>query len=333
MISIISSLFLINLFYFFSIICVKSFSLGYTKLLVGVGKGLSGRLNSIEIIDLGSSSSSCQDLTHFPRSVHGAIGGLNPNRHPIICGGYSSDDYSFSSACSSYEDGVWNSFPSMTTPRGFAAASPSPYSNDDLFVTGGRIFNGDEGLNTSEVLSDGSWQQISTPLPKTIFRHCMVLLNSTTVLVIGGIQDEYNSPNTYFFNTKSEEWVAGPRLLYGRDSHSCGKIKKDSQSNQESVIVVGGWNVPLMSSVEILDAGASVWRTGPNLPIGITEASMVDDPFGGVVLIGGYNEKHLNTLYQLSHANSDWILMSQKLKIGRFGATTFLVPNEITNCN
>ena len=216
----------------------------------------------------------------------------------------------------------------MTTPRGFAAASPSPYSNDDLFVTGGRIFNGDEGLNTSEVLSDGSWKQISTPLPKTIFRHCMVLLNSTTVLIIGD-----GSGNTYFFNTENEKWVEGPKPLSRRKFHSCGKIKKDSQSNHESVIVAGGENDVYMSSVEILDAGASEWRTGPYLPIGITEASMVHDPFGGVVLIGGYNEKHLNTLYQLSHANSEWILMSQKLKIGRFGATTFLVPNEITNCN
>ena len=301
--------------------------------MVGVGIGNSGILTSIEIIDLGSSSTSCKDLSDFPRLVYAAIGGVAYKKNPIICGGM---DSKITRACSSFEDGVWNSFPSLSTLRGYAAASSSPFFNEDLFVTGGYL-DEDAYINTAEILTDAGWWQIAGAVPvKRIFSHCMVLLNSTTVLVIGGIQDEYNSPNTYFFNTKSEEWVAGPKLLYGRDSHSCGKIKKDSQSNQESVIVVGGWNVPLMSSVEILDVGSNMWRTGPNLPLGISDASMVEDPSGGVVLIGGYdgyNGTHLDTLYQLPHANSDWILMPQKLKIRRRQATAFRVPDEITNCN
>ena len=87
-----------------------------------------------------------------------------------------------------------------------------------------------------------------------------------------------------------------------------------------------------MSSVEILDFGSSAWRTGPSLPFGISGASMVEDLFGGVVLIGGNNGKRLDTLYQLSHANSEWILMPQKLKVARQRAAAFFVRDEITNC-
>ena len=73
---------------------------------------------------------------------------------------------------------------------------------------------------------------------------------------------------------------------------------------------------------------------GFNLTVGIWAASMVEDKMGGVLLIGGNNKSlPLNTLYWLPHANSDWILLPQKLKISRSFATAFLVPDEITNCN
>ena len=178
----------------------------------------------------------------------------------------------------------------MTTPRDYAASSPSPYPNrtHSLFVTGGMNSHG--SLNTVEVLTDGGWQQLQTSLPVNINSHCMVLLNSTTVLIIGGLQPgEAYSPNTYLFNSENEKWVVGPKLSFNRRDHSCGKLRKDSQTSEYSIIVAGGFNATYMSSVEILDVGASEWRTGPNLPLGIYGASMVEEPSGGVVLIGGSN--------------------------------------------
>ena len=172
-----------------------------TKLLIGTGNNNSRQLNNIEIIDLETSSTSCQDLPNFPRSVQNAIGGLIFDKHPIICGGF---DNTISRSCSSYKNGVWNLFPSMTKPRRFAAASPSPFSNGSLFVTGGGY--NEPYLSTAEVLYDDGWQQLSASLPVTIFSHCMVLLNSTTVLIIGGTQGgSLYSSNTYFFNTVNEK--------------------------------------------------------------------------------------------------------------------------------
>ena len=125
-------------------------------------------------------------------------------------------------------------------------------------------------------------------------------------------------------------WVAGPKLLAGRQLHRCGKLQKESGSSQESVIVAGGYG---RTSVEILDNGASEWRTGPSLPYNIFGASMIEDSSGGVVLIAGRNGTDLNTLYQLPNANSEWILMPQKLKVARHFQTAFLIPDEITSCN
>ena len=196
-------------------------------------------------------------------------------------------------------------------------------------MTGG--YTGFSSLDTAEVLSDGGWQDFSISLPVTIYAHCMVFVNSTTVMIIGGIQNGVgDSPNTFYFNTENEKWVAGPKLLSGRQQHSCGKLQRESGSSQESVIVAGGYGT---KSVEILDNGASEWRTGPSLPYEICDASMIEDSSGGVVLIAGYNGTYINTLYQLPNANSEWILMPQKLKVARYRQTAFLIPDEITSCN
>ena len=47
----------------------KTFSTGYTKLLVGIGYNYNeDDLDCIEIIDLASSSTACRDLPNFPRN-------------------------------------------------------------------------------------------------------------------------------------------------------------------------------------------------------------------------------------------------------------------------
>ena len=75
----------------------------------------------------------------------------------------------------------------------------------------------------------------------TIDFHCMVQLNSTTVMVIGGTQGrESQSPKTYFFNMESKVWSEGPQLHYGRSGHGCATIRRDNQSDLFSVIVAGG---------------------------------------------------------------------------------------------
>jgi hypothetical protein len=64
---------------------------------------------------------------------------------------------------------------------------------------------------------------------------------------------------------------------------------------------------------------------------------MVQDPFGGVILVGGYssNDEFLDTLYQLPHGGEDavWTPMEQTLERTRSLHTAFLVPDNIVDCS
>ena len=103
-----------------------------------------------------------------------------------------------------------------------------------------------------------------------------------------------------------------------------------------SIIVAGGYDgSSIKSSVEILNEGSNEWQTGPELPLSIVWSQMVEDPNGGVVLIGGESKAaSLDTLYQLPHGGQDavWTKMEQKLKTGRFYHTAFLIPDNPVDC-
>jgi hypothetical protein len=64
---------------------------------------------------------------------------------------------------------------------------------------------------------------------------------------------------------------------------------------------------------------------------------MVEDQNGGVVLIGGGSSSVgiLDTLYQLPNGGQDavWTEMEQKMKIGRYWHTAFMVPDNIVDCS
>ncbi len=196
-------------------------------------------------------------------------------------------------------------------------------------------------LDSVEILTKDGWETVLPSLPVTSIRSCLTLLNSTTPFLIGGIQDGSQLPNTYLLNTaaNNKEWIEGPTLNFGREAHSCGRIRKDSSSPLFSIIVVGGVNGTNqyggMKSVEILDEGASEWRNGPDLPFGISYASLVEHPAGGVILVGGMSkdESFLQTLFRLSDAGDDakWIEMPQKLKDGRRAQVSFLVPDDFAS--
>jgi hypothetical protein len=64
-------------------------------------------------------------------------------------------------------------------------------------------------LDTSEVLTENGWQPFHLTLPTATESHCVVSLNSTTIMFIGGFENEKNS---YYFNSYHEEWVKGKRL-------------------------------------------------------------------------------------------------------------------------
>ena len=136
---------------------------------------------------------------------------------------------------------------------------------------------------------------------------------------------------TYFKTFKV--WINGPALITPRYDHSCAKIRKNTKDSSLSIIVVGGYHIGLLTSVEILDENSSTWRIGPYLPVGSSAHGIVEDPRGGVILIGGYVRNNL--LYRLKDGglNSNWELMPQKLKVANYYFAVMIIPDKfVQNC-
>jgi N-acetylneuraminic acid mutarotase len=222
----------------------------------------------------------------------------------------------------------------MNSVRTSAAATQ--LQDGKLLVTGG--FN-DSGppVNSAEMLTEEGWESNVPSLPVTIYSHCMVTVNSTTVMVIGGIQNGQYSGKTFYFTFGEESWTEGLELNHKRTGNSCGKIKRNKESQEMSIIVAGGYDNSHLSSIEILNEGSNEWQTGPELPFGIGYSQMVEDQNGGVVLIGGRSSSvsNLDTIYQLPHGGQDvaWTKMEQKMITGRNQHTAFLVPDSLVDCS
>jgi len=299
---------------------------GLTQLLICGGKNPS--TDTCEVINLASSASTCKNPPNFPATVYTAIRGLGFKGNPIICGG--DQNGALSNKCYSLENNKWVSSASMNSVRVYAAAAQ--LQDGKLLVSGGR--DGSASLKSAEMLTEEGWESSIPSLPVTIHRHCMVTVNSTTVMVIGGYQNGPFSGKTFYFTFGEESWTEGPKLKIKRYVHSCGKIRRNKESQEMSIIVAGGSDgSSRLSSVEILDEGSYEWQTGPELPFGIADSQMVADQNGGVVLIGGL--LNLGTLYQLPHGGQDagWTKMEQKMKTGRNWHTAFLVPDNTVDCS
>jgi len=299
-----------------------------------MGHTSQGNLNTIEVIDLDSPPKTCKNLPDFPLKLEGAAGGLGFKDRPKICGGH--DGAVFYSNCYYLESNQWIPASSLNSERAFASISSSPYPSEPhkLLIAGGRDSTSPY-LSSAEVLTEHGWEIFSQTLPVKICYHCTVLVNSTTIMLIGGYQNNEYSANTFYLNTENNVWVEGPALKYKRAPASCGRIRKDSQSEEFSIVVVGGFNgMSKLASVELLDDGAKNWRDGPEFPHKIFGPKLVEDPNGGVVLVGVElpSSNFGDELYQLQHANSEWTKMEQKLKNGRDGHSTFLVPDDVVEC-
>ncbi len=113
--------------------------------------------------------------------------------------------------CYSYQDNSWTLSNEMLQSRYQASSCPSPFprENHRFLVSGGS------GLNSTEILTENGWENLLPPLPLEISYHCSVLLNSSTVFIIGGVQSA-NSPKTYLFSTGNNGWIEGPSLISSR---------------------------------------------------------------------------------------------------------------------
>lgn len=244
--------------------------------MVATGVSNSGHSSNVEIIDLEIASSSCQNLEEYPIKIREAGGGLLPDGSPLVCGGSSSVDVS---DCYNFDKNEWKVFSSLTEAKRAMKATIIPFLMEDFQLAFVGGYKNGLSINSTEVLTNEGWRTNILPqIPVPRHGHCILLLNSTTVIMIG--------PYETFFMTENLIWTEGPAMKIPRYYSSCGRIIKGDGSNKLNVISAGGSNSDV---VEIFDAVINEWLSGPHLPFAIDKSEMVEDPLGGVVLVGGQN--------------------------------------------
>ena len=144
-----------------------------------------------------------------------------------------------------------------------------------------------KGNSTCELLTSTGWKLFNSSLPVNIASHCTSQINSATVIVIGGVQNTALSGNTYIIDYAKKVWLRGPTLQLARMNPACGRILTDKSKKTFEVIVTGGFNNVMLDSVELFNSGLSVFATISPLPVPLYFHTLMEDPFGGVIILGG----------------------------------------------
>ena len=310
-----------------------------TKLLVASGVDY---LTSVEVVNLDETYPDliCNNLQDLPQGIQGATGQLFQGSRPIICGGIKAERYVDACDCFELKSGRWVPIASLSECRQYAPSLNLLFQNEEWLIITGGTDTSSELKNSVEAFDGNSWSlEKVSPLPISISGHCMVRVNESTLLSIGGFENNTGySNNTYFYYSNSNSWNEGPKLNVQRTGAVCGLfnwVNRDTNQNERVVVVAGGFNneVQYMSSVELLfleefESTQDGWEMGPNLPRA-TGYSTMTEYNNSVILVGGLSNKYL---YQLSSPDGTWVEMKQTLKERRAAHVAFLVPDDIVNC-
>jgi N-acetylneuraminic acid mutarotase len=294
----------------------------------------------VEVVDLSSSSSSCNQLPNYPLKIQRSFGGFFNNTTPIICGG-TTDGVEIFNKCHILNQNSWITAQSMSVPRCGASLTKYPSamatSENDLLVIGGE--NSSPGyLSSLEVYGPSGWSLINSQLPEGLFVLCAITVNDTHVLITGGLSD--SQPNgasgTIWFDAVNEKFSPGPTMNSARSYHGCGKIKS-IDTFDDFIIVVGGYNGSShLDSTEILEPGSNEWKMGPKLPSQITGTTIVEDQVSNSLLLvgGGYDDAQSHKILRLATATSQWEEVEQELVVARRGSpVAFFIPDSFADCH
>ena len=305
----------------------------FTKVLISTGfsRTISGLTSTSEIIDLTNSKSTCEDFGNYTKAIAAATGGLLNNTYPVICGG-------------TYNERECNTLGSLKLHTFLNQTKPFPSSimvaPNTLWLTGSIDEYSMDFIGTSEYvkLTDDALVSFEGPkLPLDVLGHCMVALNESTFMMIGGGNDDvYDTNATFMIHQDSDIWIEGPSMEIPRRVFGCGALKV-AEAGIHYAVVSGGTTILSGQSVEFLDLNDmdKGWFPGPYLPIPLHAHSMVATE-NSLVAIGGVTTDGTTTndLFELtcSETGCKWKEMEQKLKIGRSNFVAMMVPDSLTNC-
>jgi hypothetical protein len=245
-----------------------------TKLLVATGNADDAAKYSVEIVNLDEENPDlkCDNFQNLPIEVpFGATGQLLFGRIPIICGGWGNE-----CNCQAFQNGSWflARYPTNCRTRAASTILTNSEGKEVLLIAGG--YDKDyKDLRSVETFDGNDWKsQEIRKIPIFTYEHCIVKINSSTLLSIGGQNGKNVLSSTFFYNAQYNKWTPGPVLTNSRSALSCGILKRknpDSNQMQKIVVAAGGTNCNCRPSVELLylnsdDSPHGGWEKGPELP-------------------------------------------------------------------
>ena len=200
---------------------------------------------ALEIIDLINTKLKSVNVLDLNGVRVGATGSILQNQL-IICGGYDRDGNITTNVSIM---GMPNNSFEMMMPR--SCMSSVVLNKSKMWVTGGISNNGNVEKST-EIVSLDQPPVPGPDLPFTVWHHSMVLVDPTTVYLIGGLQNGARSDKTWIIDPTNDFQIkVGPSLNFSRDDHSCSKIRIEGRI---FLVVAGGREKPgILDSVELLD--------------------------------------------------------------------------------
>ena len=233
------------------------------KILVA-GGWRKGMVRPLEIIDLINTElkSDFVILNGNSASIVGtdSAGGILQNQ-PVFCGGL--DNATWNDTSNINIIGKPNHGLKMMHPR--SLMSSVVLNKSKLWITGG--IQRRSSTNSTEIISLDQPPVPGPDLPFTVYGHSMVLVDSTTIYLIGGCQNGQESNKTWIIDpTNNFQIKVGPSLNRSRMEHSCSKMKIEGRI---FLAVAGGvifGSVASLDSVELLDTAfpEQGWKMGMN---------------------------------------------------------------------
>jgi len=321
------------------VLCINKYSVEAilkTKLLVSTGSPVDNGVVS-EVLDLQNATNICSPMSDFPIKTSqgtGAVLDSNTN-YPsaLICAGVYSDE------CHIVGGGNDIAASKLNTQRRFA--SSMLIDPAILWITGGLTpnpdFPVDITLSSTEFVSlrYPNVNQFGPELPVPTWGHCIVQLNESSAMLIGG---RPLGKSTYIIDFATEKWTEGPPMDYDRYLHQCATFKSMNHGDREVIVAVGGYSTELgmLDTVEIFDVMDGEWLEVTSLPKSLAEFSLVTNPTGdGVLAIGGINgSDRQSAIYELfcNRFRCMWYELDQKLEYPRMNHVAMLIPDDLATC-
>ena len=211
----------------------------------------------LEIIDLINPKLKSDIVENENGNIYGATGGILQNKI-VLCGGHDNED-NVSNQIKII--GLPNYDSKMTVPRMHARSIV--LNKSQIWVTGGELDN----RKSTEIISLNEPPVPGPDLPFRAFDHSMILVNPTTIYLIGGIAlDSQNGHKTLIIDPTNDFQIKeGPSLNFARRSHSCSKMRIEGKLY---LVVAGGMGHKdeNIDSVELLDTSCTKqgWKMGMN---------------------------------------------------------------------